>query len=153
MPPQEIGDGYVMALGPVELIILTFPAADLKDGVRAALDQLTELDHLRVVDVLVIRTDAAGRACSMEIDDVPGLAEGRAGFSGLPSGLITETDVDDVAALVDFGTDALAVLVQLLWVNDLAGLVATANGSVVALTPVHTVHAVPPRSLAAVDGG
>lgn len=142
-----------MALGPVELIVLTFPPADLRDGVRATLDQLTELGHMRVVDVLVVRADAAGRACSMEINDVPGLADGRTGFSGLASGLITETDVDDVAALVDRGTDALAVLVQLVWVNDLAGLVATTNGSVVALTHVHTVHAVRPGGLAVLDRG
>ncbi|MEU7908552.1 DUF6325 family protein [Actinoplanes sp. NPDC049118] len=142
-----------MALGPVELIVLTFPAADLRNGVRAALGQLTKLGHVRVVDVLVVRSDAAGRACSMEIDDVPGLADGHTCFSGLTSGLITETDVDDVAALVDRGTDALAVLVQLQWVNDLADLVATTNGSVVALTPVHAVHVVPLGAPAVLDRG
>ena len=141
-------DNGVMALGPVELIVLTFPPEDLGEGVRATLGQLTEISHVRVVDALVVRSDAAGRACSMEIADVPGLADGRAGFGGLTSGLITGTDVDDVAALVGRGTDALAVLVQLQWVNDLADLVAPANGSVVALTPVHAVHAVSPGTLA-----
>ncbi|MET8149951.1 DUF6325 family protein [Actinoplanes sp. NPDC005259] len=111
------------------------------------------MGHVRVVDALVVRSDAAGRACSMEIDDVPDLADGRDRFGGLTSGLITGTDVDDVAALVGRGTDALAVLVQLQWVNDLADLVATTNGSVVALTPVHAVHAVPPGTLAVLDRG
>ncbi|WP_433291806.1 DUF6325 family protein [Actinoplanes sp. CA-030573] len=133
-----------MALGPLELIVLTFPAARLNDGVLATLDRLHGAPALRVVDVLVVRTDAAGGACPVELSELPGLGPDAA-LSRLATGLITETNIDEVGELVDDETDALAVLVEHLWVNDLASEVASTDGTVLALMHI-------PNALAAVGG-
>jgi uncharacterized protein DUF6325 len=133
----------LMALGPLELIVLSFPAARLNDGVLATLDRLDGAPGVRVVDVLVVRTDAAGGACGVELSELPGLEHDAVALAGLATGLITETDVDEVGELVDDDTDALAVLVQHLWVNDLASEVALTDGTVLALMHI-------PNALAAV---
>lgn len=133
-----------MALGPLELIVLTFPAARLNDGVLATLDRLHGAPAVRVVDVLVVRTDAAGGACAVELSELPGLGPDAA-LSRLATGLITETNIDEVGELVDDETDALAVLVEHLWVNDLASEVASTDGTVLALMHI-------PNALAAVGG-
>jgi len=99
-----------MALGPLELIVLSFPAARLNDGVLATLDQLLLAPGVRVLDVLVVRTDAMGGACAVELHELPGLGCDPQTQARLATGLITETDVDEVGQLVDEETDALAVL-------------------------------------------
>ncbi|MFC4068742.1 DUF6325 family protein [Actinoplanes subglobosus] len=124
-----------MALGPLELMVLSFPADRLGEGVRATLALLATAGEMRVVDALVIRTDAAGGACTVELTELPCLRGDRQ-MARLASGLITESDIDEVAGMVDEQTDALAVLLEHRWVQDLAGPVAASSGSILALTHI-----------------
>ncbi|WP_433788915.1 DUF6325 family protein [Actinoplanes sp. CA-252034] len=124
-----------MALGPLELMVLSFPADRLGEGVRVTLALLALAGEMRVVDALVIRTDTAGGACVVELTELPCL-RGDPAMARLASGLITESDIDDVAGMVDEHTDALAVLLEHRWVQDLAGPVAASSGSIVALTHI-----------------
>ncbi|MEU4159052.1 DUF6325 family protein [Actinoplanes sp. NPDC026670] len=124
-----------MALGPLELMVLSFPADRLGEGVRKTLALLAVAGEMRVVDALVIRTDSAGGACAVELSELPCLRDDRE-MTRLASGLITESDIDEVAGMVDGQTDALAVLLEHRWVQDLAGPVAAASGSIVALTHI-----------------
>jgi hypothetical protein len=130
-----------MALGPLELIVLSFPAPRLNDGVLATLDRLLREPGLRVVDVLVVRTDAMGGACAVELSELSGLAGDPTSLTRLATGLITETDIDEVGLFVDHETDALAVLVEQLWVGGLAGRVATTDGKVLAIMHIPAAHA------------
>ena len=141
-----------MALGPLELIVLSFPAARLNDGVLATLDQLLVAPGVRVLDVLVVRTDAVGGACAVELSELPGLGFDPQTQARLATGLITETDVDEVGELVDQHTDARAVLVERLWVNDLASEVASTDGTVLALLHIPAVHTLRSNALAGIGG-
>jgi Family of unknown function (DUF6325) len=142
----------IMALGPLELIVLSFPAARLNDGVLATLDQLLVVPGVRVLDVLVVRTDAVGGACAVELNELPGLGCDPQTQARLATGLITETDVDEVGELVDVENDALAVLVEHLWVNDLASEVASTDGTVLALLHIPAVHKIRTNALAGIGG-
>jgi hypothetical protein len=142
----------LMALGPLELIVLSFPAARLNDGVLATLDQLLVAPGVRVLDVLVVRTDAVGGACAVELNELPGLGCDPQIQARLATGLITETDVDEVGELVDDETDALAVLVERLWVNELASEVASTDGTVLALLQIPAVHKIRTNALAGIGG-
>jgi hypothetical protein len=141
-----------MALGPLELIVLSFPAARLNDGVLATLDQLLAAPGVRVLDVLVVRTDAVGGACAVELCELPGLGGDPQTQARLATGLITETDVDEVGEIVDDETDAVAVLVEHLWVNDLASEVASTDGTVLALLHIPAVHKIRSNALAGTGG-
>ncbi|MBB2941305.1 hypothetical protein FB565_001009 [Actinoplanes lutulentus] len=125
-----------MAFGPLELMVLSFPTDRLNDGVRTTLDRLASAGEMRVVDVLVVRTDAAGGACAVELTEIPGLRGDRTRLARLATGLITESDIDEMAPMVDNETDALAVLLEHRWVRDLAGPIAASRGSIVALTHI-----------------
>ncbi|GIF40309.1 hypothetical protein Axi01nite_46200 [Actinoplanes xinjiangensis] len=135
VPAADTEHAGHMALGPLELMVLSFPAERLGEGVRATLALLAVAGEMRVVDVLVIRTDGAGGACAVELSELPCL-HGEVHLARLASGLITESDIDDVAGLVDGQTDALAVLLEHRWVQDLAGPVAASSGCIVALTHI-----------------
>jgi hypothetical protein len=126
-----------MAFGPLELMVLSFPADQLSGGVRATLNRLAVCGEMRVVDVLVVRTDElTGRAYAVELSQLHGLCGDRLRLARLATGLITESEIDEVAAMVDVKTDALAVLLEHRWVRDLAGPVAASQGSIVALTHI-----------------
>lgn len=131
-----------MALGPLELVVLSFPALRLNDGVLATLDRLRSAPGVRVVDALVVRTDAAGGACGVEIAELPGLCGDPAVLARIATGLITDPDIDEVGALVDEETDVLAVLVEHLWVSDLADEAATTDGTLLALLHIPAVQKV-----------
>jgi hypothetical protein len=126
----------------MELIVLCFPATQLNDGVRATLDRLDSMGDMRVVDVLVVRTDTAGGACAVELNELSGLRVDPAAMARLATGLITETDIDDIADLVDEGTDAIAVLVEHVWVQNLARQMVAVDGTVLALIHVPAVQQV-----------
>jgi hypothetical protein len=121
-----------MAMGPLELVVLSFPAQRFSDGAWAALRHLPTEGEMRVVDVVVVRTDGAGQARAVELTEVPGLR----GLALPSGGLITQVDVAEVAELIEDGTEALAVLLEHRWVLDLASPLATADGSIVALTHI-----------------
>ena len=114
-------DGRVAVPGPRELIVRCFPAAQLNDGVRATLDRLGAVGDMRVVDILVVRTDAAGGACAVELDELPGLRMDPDTLARLRAGLITEAEIDDIADLVDTSTDAVVVLMEPRHARDPAG--------------------------------
>jgi hypothetical protein len=130
-----------MELGPLELIVLTFPADRLAGGVAATLDRLAGAGDVRVVDAVLVRTDAAGGACAMELAELPGLRGTPATFEAIASGLITEADVDEIAAVVDAGTDAVAVLVEHRWAADIAGQATASDGIMVASARIPPEHA------------
>jgi hypothetical protein len=126
-----------MTFGPLETIVVTFPRCDLVDGVRVTLDRLATVDSMSVVDVLVIRTGAA-RPQAVELGDLPGLQR----LGGLATGLLPQTDIDEVAALLPAGTDALAVLLEHRWVRDLADPVDVCHGTIVAVRHITAVPGV-----------
>jgi hypothetical protein len=102
---------------------------------------------MRVVDVVVVRIDVTGQARAVELSEVPGLCS----LTGLTGGLITQVDVAEVAELVRHGAEALAVLLEHRWVQDLHSPLEVAQGRIVALThisgaPVAAGSAVPSRS-------
>ncbi|MEU8609229.1 DUF6325 family protein [Actinoplanes sp. NPDC048791] len=121
-----------MAMGPLELVVLSFPAERFSDGARAALRHLPTEGEMTVVDVVVVRTDVAGRARAVELSEVPGLRS----LTGLTGGLITQVDVAEVAELVRDGTQALAVLLEHRWLHDLYSPLAVSQGRIVALTHI-----------------
>ncbi|MEV6844386.1 DUF6325 family protein [Actinoplanes sp. NPDC051411] len=135
-----------MAVGPLELIVVTFPREHLVDGVRSTLDRLASIRSMNVVDVLVIRTDASASPCSVELSELPGLGA----LGGLATGLLPQTDIDEVSAELPAGTDALAVLLEHRWMRDLAGPVDARGGTIVALHHIATVLVVHAKAIARV---
>jgi hypothetical protein len=121
-----------MAMGPLELVVLSFPAERFNDGAREALRHLPIEGEMRVVDVLVVRIDVTGQARAVELSEVPSLCS----LTGLTGGLITQVDVAEVAELVRDGAEALAVLLEHRWVHDLHSPLAVSQGRIVALTHI-----------------
>ncbi|GAA3382957.1 DUF6325 family protein [Cryptosporangium minutisporangium] len=125
-----------MALGPLELLVLTFPADRFDEGVRATLDPLSIGGEMRIVDALALCGDPLRGTRAVELSDRPALRGDPVAPAGLATGLIRESDLHEAAALVDTRTLALVVLLEHRWVHDLAGPVAASRGTIVGLTHI-----------------
>ncbi|WP_250030225.1 DUF6325 family protein [Paractinoplanes maris] len=125
--------------GPLELLVLTYPAERLVDGAAATLEHLTGAPGVRVVDALVVRSGEAGAATAVELADLPGLRGLAADYAS--SGLVSEDDLPEIASVVPPGADALAVLVEHTWIAGLSDRAAGLEGSVVAAVRIPSAHA------------
>ncbi|SHN45138.1 DUF6325 family protein [Cryptosporangium aurantiacum] len=122
-----------MVLGPLELMVLTFPADRLDEGVRAALDPLAGGSGMRIADAVAVCEDPVSGTRSVELRDLPGLA---GDLTGLATGLIAEADLRQVSTLVDARTVALVVLLEHGWIHELSDSVAAAHGRIHGLTHI-----------------
>lgn len=125
-----------MAMGPLELMVLTFPAERFDEGVLATLDPLSACGEMRIVDTVALCDDPLGGTRAVELIDRPALRGDPVALAGLATGLIRESDLHEAAALVDARTVALVVLLEHRWVHDLAGPVAASCGTIVGLTHI-----------------
>jgi uncharacterized membrane protein len=130
-----------MTWGPLELVVMSFPADRLPAGVGAALDRLATSADVRLVDALVVRTDTDGTVFAVELTDLPGLDGLPPGWDVTADGLISEADMREIAATVTSGDDAVALLVEHRWSADLAERVAGQNGVLVASAPIPAANA------------
>ena len=68
-------EGAIMAIGPVQLIVLGFPHPDFHGEIIAELERLRESDTVRVIDALAVHKDADGE---MEVAHLSNLSKDEA---------------------------------------------------------------------------
>jgi len=122
------------ALGSVDWIVVEFPGADFGGGrVAPALQELVDAGQVRILDLLLLRKDAAGTIEPFEISDV-GVGELGA-LRSYERDLVTvlsEQDVLDVAETMDPGTSAAVLVWENLWAAKFGSAVRHAGGQLVA---------------------
>ena len=95
-----------MAIGPVQLLVLSFPEPNFSGEIVAALNRLRENDFIRLIDALAVQKNSDGTLVALQwsdlsIDEAQDLGATVGALIGL--GLGTE---DDVAALATAGAEA-----------------------------------------------
>ncbi|GAB3606123.1 hypothetical protein GCM10027413_15320 [Conyzicola nivalis] len=128
-------------MGPVDVVVISFPDAGLMSGVAPLLEQLASGGTLRVVDA-VIAARTAGSAVTvtdLEDDIVPRWSR----ISPDPRPLFSSADAELVVAGIRPGSSALLLAIEHVWSDSLALLSSDVGG----LLELH-VH-VPPHTVAA----
>jgi uncharacterized membrane protein len=133
-----------VALGPLELMVLTFPEPKLADGVRSAFERVERAGDVRIADALLVSKDEAGAVSSAELADVAELRAVSALYhlaERATAGLIDTEDVDEVGGQLDPNTTAVTLLVEHVWMRELSRAVTSAGGVVVASVQVLAPYA------------
>jgi uncharacterized membrane protein len=78
--------GDIMAIGPVQLLVLGFKHPDFSGEIREELDRLRDNDLIRVIDALGVRKDADGNVQTLHASQLSG--DEQAAFGALIGGLI-----------------------------------------------------------------
>ena len=122
-------------LGPIDYLVIEFPAgkADFSGAMAEKLSELVEAGTVRVLDLLIITKDEAGEVDAFELhefeaDDVGALRELGAEFAQL----LSEDDVGHIAAALEPGTVAAALVWENTWAAPFASSIRRSGGQLVA---------------------
>lgn len=122
--------GSTDALGPVELIVLGFAGNRFTGDIIPAVTELLEGGLVRIIDLAVISRDHDGTVAVLEMQEVsPEVAAAldRLGAFSI-AGLLSDGDLEEMAADLAPGNTAATLLVELLWATRFASAVRAAGG-------------------------
>ena len=122
-----------MSYGPIDFLALEFDNEKLKGEIMPALMELVENKIVRVIDLVVIQKDQAGKHEALELQQLE--PEVIAIFDPLMveiSGIIQVEDVDAIAEQMENNTTAAVLLFENLWAIKFKEAVLRANGRLLA---------------------
>ena len=98
-------------LGPVEYALIAFPGNSFNGQVAPALARLVASGMIHIIDLTFVTKDADGTVTSLELDALaPGQADGFADLDGDIEGLLTESDIAQLAAGLEPESSGLLVV-------------------------------------------
>jgi uncharacterized membrane protein len=120
-------------VGPVEILVVSFPGNQFTGEIAPALAELVEGGLIRVIDLVFVAKDDAGDVVGIELSDVDEAVS--AAFQPHveePSGLLAEEDIEDLAADLEPGSSAAILLFEHLWATKFRDAVVNSGGELVA---------------------
>jgi hypothetical protein len=121
------------ALGPVDYIVVEFPAGASNFTGEMAKELLTLVDRgiVRVIDVLILTKAEDGTVDAMELSDVEELGELETLEAELAE-LLAEDDVEHLAAAMEPGSTAGVLIWENLWAAPFASAARRSGGQLIA---------------------
>lgn len=118
--------------GPVEFYLVGLEGDRPSPGVIGALAELIEAGAVRLLDFIVIAKSEDGDVTVTEIEDqTEQYGFGDVEFAAI--GLAGDEDVEEFAELIEPGTAAALVVIELAWAKRLAEQVAASGAEVLAV--------------------
>ena len=163
-----------MPIGPVQLLVVSFPEPDFRGEIIDELRRLRDSDTIRLIDALAVQKDPDGNLEALQWSDLSVdeaeefgatvgalLGLGLAGDEGMEAGaiagaeagadghVIDESQMWDIGDLIEPGTAAAIALIEHLWAGPLRDAIARAGGVPVSDAWVHPLDLVEIGLLAA----
>ena len=117
--------------GPVDFVLLEFPADRLTGEASKALIDLVERGVIRLYDLMVISKGSDGSVEAMELTDPAG-SGGFSYFAGARSGLLGDDDLDEAAAAMEPGTVAALIVYENAWAIPFVAAARSSGGELIA---------------------
>lgn len=118
--------------GPVDFVLIEFPADRVTGAAADALMDLVERGIVRVYDLVVIRKDEDGTFSGVELSDLTAdQVGGFAAFAGARSGL-ADDDLGQAAEVMKPGTIAALVVYENAWAVPFVAAARDAGGQMIA---------------------
>lgn len=121
-----------MKLGPTSVLVIESQGGEYKGEILAALVDLVNNGTVRVIDAVAVKKDGAGKIAAQEVNQV-GVKDLHI-FDPLNAeitGLISDTDINDIGALLDNNSAAAILVLEHVWANRLGEAIVNAKGRVV----------------------
>ena len=121
-------------MGPVDYLVVEFPGRRVASGEGLTLlADLVDRGIIRILDLVFIGKEADGTVVRLDPDDIarnrhPGLDV----FDGASSGLLSQEDIDDVAAIIQADSAAALLVYENTWAAPLAMQLRLSGGQLVA---------------------
>ncbi len=123
-----------MSLGPIEVIVVGFPGSKFNGAVLPELTALVEAGTITVVDGVFIAKDDAGDVVFVEFgeDGLDGEVAAFADLVGEAMELVSDEDVDELAAGLDPGSSAAVLVFEHTWAKGFRDAIAGSGGELIA---------------------
>jgi Family of unknown function (DUF6325) len=119
-------------LGPVEYALIAFPGNSFNGQVAPALARLVEAGLIRIIDLTFVAKDSEGTVTGLELDGLPAdAAQGFADLDGDVEGLLTESDIAQLAEGLLPDSSGLLVVWESTWAAEFAVAVRDSGGLLV----------------------
>jgi hypothetical protein len=120
-------------LGPVDWIVVEFPGSRFDGTIAPTLTDLVDRGIIRILDLLMIRKDEDGSFDAFEVTDLDDSEIGRIrDFETAMANLLSQEDVESVAAAVEPGSTAALLVWENCWAAPFGSAVRHAGGQLVA---------------------
>lgn len=129
-----MADEDEVALGPVDIVVIGYPADAPKTGeaIPIFLD-LVDRGVIRVLDVRGVRRDEDGGFTAIEVGDIDGDGElDLAVFEGAQTGLIGDDDLRTIVEAMEPGAAAVLICFENAWAAPFVSAVHRNGGQVIA---------------------
>jgi Family of unknown function (DUF6325) len=121
-----------MALGPIEMLVVSFPGNQFKGEIVPELKRLVESGTIRVIDILFVLKDRDGSVAVVEMNDLDD--DNFARFDPVVTdltGLLGQDDVERFSAALENNSSAALMLFENTWATGFRDAVVNANGRLV----------------------
>jgi uncharacterized membrane protein len=118
--------------GPVDFVLIEFPADRLTGEAGPALADLVERGLIRLFDLTIISKADDGSVEALELTDPLVGDGGFAYFAGAQSGLIGDDDIREAAEAMTPGTVAALIVYENTWAVPFVGAVRNSGGELIA---------------------
>lgn len=118
--------------GPVDFVLIEFPADRLTGEAGPALVDLVERGLIRLFDLTVISKAEDGSVVVLELTDPLVGDGGFSYFAGAQTGLIGDDDVRESAEAMTPGTVAALIVYENTWAAPFVGAVRNSGGELIA---------------------
>jgi hypothetical protein len=116
-----------MALGPVEYIVVGFPGNKFNGEIAPELAKMVDGGLIRVLDLVFIGKDDNGDVLAFEFEDLEELAA-FGDLEGEVGGVLTQEDIDHVAADLEPGNSAALLVWEDRWAAPFASALRDSGG-------------------------
>lgn len=121
-----------MTLGSIDFLALSFEGNNFKGEILRGIQELVANGTIRVIDIVVVRKDGAGKVDAIELQELDG-----ANLSILSplkaevNSMITRADIDMIGEQLDANSTAALLLWENLWTLKVKQAILDAGGKVV----------------------
>lgn len=119
-----------MALGPIEVLVISFPGNQFSGGIIPELERLVEIDTISIIDGLLVRKDADGNVTFVEFEELGGNADAErlAGAMDQLESLISDEDVQELAASLEPDSSEAILVFEHTWAKPLRDAIVASGG-------------------------
>jgi uncharacterized membrane protein len=122
-----------MIPGPVEVAVISFEGNRFKGEIAPALEEIIDRGIIRIVDLVFISKDLAGRVRNFEVDDTDtGVAGAMSPLAHEIAGLLSEDDIREIGEQLQPNSSAAMIVFEHAWLRRLKEAILNANGRLVA---------------------
>lgn len=122
-----------MTLGPIEIVVIGFEDGEFKGEIVSQLNSLVEAGTISIIDGVFVRRDSDEDVAYVELDQVGADSEAArlADLLDRVEGLVSEEDVDELAAELPVGGAAAMLVFEHTWMKPLRDAIVGAGGELI----------------------